>query len=92
VYRSRVITTLKQQTRQWRISYTNADLSGITAAIKQGMGISALAKSSVPEQLDIIRHSSLPDLGNIKICLFHRESRHPQASQKLAEFIKSRLR
>jgi DNA-binding transcriptional LysR family regulator len=91
VYRSRVITMLKQQTTQWRISYTNADLSGITAAIKQGLGISALAKSSVPEQLDIIRHSSLPDLGSIKICLFYRESRHPQASQKLAEFIKSRL-
>jgi DNA-binding transcriptional LysR family regulator len=92
VYRSRVINMLKQQTTQWRISYTNADLSGITAAIKQGLGISALAKSSVPEQLDIIKHSSLPDLGSIKICLFYRDSRHPQASQKLAEFIKSRLR
>ncbi|MFT5312997.1 MAG: DNA-binding transcriptional LysR family regulator [Paraglaciecola sp.] len=91
VYRSRVITMLKQQTTQWRISYTNADLSGITAAIKQGLGISALAKSSVPAQLDIIQHSSLPDLGNINICLFYRESRHPQTSQKLAEFIKSRL-
>jgi len=91
VYRSRVITMLKQQTTQWRISYTNADLSGITAAIKQGLGISALAKSSVPKQLDIIQHGNLPDLGNINICLFHRGSRHPQITQKLAEFIKSRL-
>jgi DNA-binding transcriptional LysR family regulator len=91
VYRSRVINKLKQQTLQWRISYTNADLSGITAAIKQGLGISALAKSSVPQQLDIIQHKHLPDLGRIKICLFNGKSQHPQASGKLAEFIQLKL-
>jgi DNA-binding transcriptional LysR family regulator len=91
VYRSRVINKLKQQTQQWRISYTNADLSGITAAIKQGLGISALAKSSVPAQLSIIRHENLPELGTIKICLFTGVSQHPQACAKLAEFIRSRL-
>jgi DNA-binding transcriptional LysR family regulator len=91
IYRSRVISKLKQQTQQWRISYTNADLSGITAAIKQGLGISALAKSSVPKQLDIIWHHHLPELGAIKICLFTGKSQHPQASGKLAEFIQSRL-
>ncbi|WP_340679025.1 LysR family transcriptional regulator [Paraglaciecola sp.] len=91
VYRSRVISKLKMQTLKWRISYTNADLSGITAAIKQGLGISALARSSVPEQLDIIEHPYLPKLGSIKICLFLKASQHPQASAKLAEFIQSRL-
>jgi len=91
VYRSRVISKLKQQTQQWRISYTNADLSGITAAIKQGLGISALAQSSVPKQLDIIRYNYLPKLGAIKICLLTGKSQHPQASGKLAEFIQSRL-
>jgi DNA-binding transcriptional LysR family regulator len=91
VYRSRVISKLKQQTKEWRISYTNADLSGITEAIKQGLGISALAKSSVPKQLDIIRYNHLPELGTIKICLFNGASQHPQASKKLAEFIQSRL-
>ena len=91
VYRSRVISKLKQQTRQWRISYTNADLSGITAAIKQGLGISVLAKSSVPKQLDIIQQHNLPELGEIKICLFSGKSQHPQASGKLAEFIRSKL-
>jgi DNA-binding transcriptional LysR family regulator len=79
------------QTLKWRISYTNADLTGITAAIKQGLGISALARSSVPPQLDIIEHPNLPQLGRIKICLFIKDSQHPQASAKLAEFIQSRL-
>lgn len=91
VYRSRVINRLKQQTVQWRISYTNADLSGITAAIKQGLGVSALARTSVPAELDIIAHKMLPALGKIKICLFYQSSRHPQACAKLADYIKSRL-
>ncbi|MCF2948064.1 LysR family transcriptional regulator [Paraglaciecola aquimarina] len=91
VYRTRIINTLKQQTQAWRISYTNADLSGITAAIKQGLGISALAKSSVPKELDIIQHTSLPPLGRIKICLFTGNTQHPQACAKLAEFIQSKL-
>lgn len=91
VYRSRVISKLKQQTTQWRISYTNADLSGITAAIKQGLGITALARSSVPAELDILNNKTLPPLGRIKICLFNQDSRQPQASIKLAEFIKARL-
>lgn len=91
VYRSRVIQALKQQTTQWRITYTNADLGGITAAINQGLGITALARSSVPKELSIIHHQNLPQLGKIKIGLFHQADRHPQASNKLAEFIKSRL-
>ncbi|MGJ8680246.1 LysR family transcriptional regulator [Paraglaciecola sp.] len=91
VYRTRIINTLKQQTQAWRISYTNADLSGITAAIQQGLGISALARSSVPAELDIIQHKNLPDLGYIKICLITGNTQHPQACAKLAEFIRSKL-
>lgn len=91
MYRSRVIQALKQQTTQWRITYTNADLAGITAAINQGLGITALARSSVPKDLSIIRHEILPDLGKIRIALFNQAQRYWQASEKLAEFIKSRL-
>ncbi|MDN4504037.1 LysR family transcriptional regulator [Alteromonadaceae bacterium BrNp21-10] len=91
VYRSRVISKLKRQTTAWRISYTNADLSGITVAIQQGLGITALAKSSVPKELSIIQHPNLPQLGKIRICLFNHSTQHPQASAKLAEFIQGRL-
>lgn len=92
VYRSRVIEKLKQQTTSWRITYTNADLYGLIAAIKQGLGVTALAKSSVPKELDIIRHRNLPNLGKIKICLFNQDTQHPQVSAKLTEFILARLK
>ncbi|GAB5380861.1 MAG: LysR substrate-binding domain-containing protein [Aliiglaciecola sp.] len=92
VYRSRVIQMLKQQTVAWRITYTNADLYGLIAAIKQGLGVTALASSSVPDSLSIIRSRSLPNLGKIKICLFNQDTQHPQISAKLSEFIMARLK
>jgi DNA-binding transcriptional LysR family regulator len=91
VYRSRVIEMLKQQTIAWRITYTNADLYGLIAAIQQGLGVTALARTSVPSSLSIIRSRALPKLGKIKICLFNQDTQHPQISAALSEFIKARL-
>lgn len=91
MYRSRVIDELKQQTRSWKISYTNADLSGLVAAIQQGLGITALARSSMPENLTVLKDNRLPHLGKVNICLFNQNTRHPVVSRTLADFIKSRL-
>lgn len=91
MYRSRVIEQLKQQTKAWKITYTNADLSGLAAAIEQGLGVTALARSSIPANLQVIKHPSLPYLGKVNICLFNQDSQHPVISKTLAEFIKTRL-
>ena len=91
VYRGRALHRLKQRKLSWRIAYTNADLSGLTAAIEQGLGITPLAKTSVPNELKVIRSANLPELGKIKICLFSQKTQHPQAAAKLAQFIKLRL-
>lgn len=91
VYRGRALKRLKQQQTAWRIAYTNADLYGLTAAIQQGLGVTALAKTSVPKELKLIHHPNLPELGKIKICLFAQKTSHPQAAEKLAQFIKLRL-
>ncbi|QPG06330.1 LysR family transcriptional regulator [Salinimonas marina] len=91
VYRSRVIEQLKRQTKAWKITYTNADLSGLVAAIGQGLGITALARSSMPDNLMVLKHPNLPQLGRINICLFNLDTQHPVVSKTLADFIKSRL-
>jgi DNA-binding transcriptional LysR family regulator len=92
MYRSQAIQALKQQTIEWRIAYTNTDLYGLIAAIKQGLGITVLAKSSVPPELEIIKHPLLPELGTINICLFNQHSQHPQVSATLSEFIRNRVK
>ncbi|PRO70750.1 LysR family transcriptional regulator [Alteromonas gracilis] len=91
MYRSRVIEQLKQQTFAWKISYTNADLGGLVAAIQQGLGVTALAKSSLPANLAVLNHPHLPKLGKVNICLFNQDTQHPVISKTLAEFFKVRL-
>jgi len=91
IYRSRVIKELKQQTQPWKINYTNPDFSGLMAAIKQGLGITALARSIVPDELEIMRDKRLPKLGRINICLINQDTQHPQVSQTLASYIKARI-
>ncbi|WOI38529.1 LysR family transcriptional regulator [Alteromonas sp. CI.11.F.A3] len=92
MYRSRVIEQLKQQTFAWKITYTNADLSGLVAAIQQGLGITALARSSLPQNVSPLNHPKLPKLGRVNICLFNQDTQHPVISKTLAEFITSRLK
>lgn len=92
VYRSRVIAELKQQTQPWKITYTNPDFYGLMAAIKQGLGITALARSIVPDELEIIRDKRLPKLGRINICLINQDTQHPQVSQTLSSFIKASIK
>ena len=92
MYRSRVIEELKQQTFAWKITYTNADLGGLVAAIQQGLGITALARSSLPQNLSPLNHPKLPKLGRVNICLFNQDTQHPVISKTLAEFITSRLK
>ncbi len=92
MYRSRVIEQLKQQTFAWKIAYTNADLGGLVAAIQQGLGITALARSSLPQNVSPLNHPKLPKLGRVNICLFNQDTQHPVISKTLAEFITSRLK
>lgn len=92
VYRSRAIELLKQQTQMWKIRYTNPDLYGLIAAMQQGLGVTPLARSSVPSSLQIIRSPLLPKLGKINICLFNFDTQHPEVSKTLSTFIRQRLR
>ncbi|WP_102798894.1 LysR family transcriptional regulator [Bowmanella denitrificans] len=91
IYRRRALDRLQAANQPWRISYTNADIGGITAALKEGLGVTVLAKSTLPTDLTLIKHRSLPSLGLVGINLFIQSNKHPQASHKLAEFIRSRL-
>jgi DNA-binding transcriptional LysR family regulator len=96
VYRSRVINKLKQQTVPWRVAYTNSDLGGLTAAMQQGLGITALARRSVPDNLQILKHRHLPALGHIHIGLFQRpnaglSTRQQVVVDTLTQFLSRRL-
>ncbi len=90
IYRNRVIEQLNKQQIPWHIVFTIPDLTGIRTAIEEGLGITALAKSTVPQELKILKTSErLPELGKIGISLLINDT--GEASQRLAEYLQAGL-
>jgi len=92
IYRRRATQALEKAGIKYRIVYSNADLTGLIAALKECLGITVLAKSTVPNDLAYQLHTKhLPALGSIGISLVKTASEPENAVFKLAEFIKLRL-
>lgn len=92
IYRQRALNKLGQAKRRCRIVYTIPDLTGIQAAINEGLGITVLARSTVPEGMTILEPSSqLPALGDIGISVRFMGASTNSAVQVLADFIKMEL-
>lgn len=90
-YRERILVMLNKAQLTPIIRYTISDITGISAAIQEGLGITALARSSVPEGLQIIDDKRLPALGKVAISLSSNKQQNQEAVEKLEEFIRSRL-
>lgn len=92
IYRQRALRKLSAAKTAWRIVYTIPDLTGIQAAIEEGLGVTVLARSTVPPSLSVIEKSSvLPALGAVAISLKILTEGQNSAVQALADFIKSSL-
>ena len=91
IYRKRGTAKLTAGKQDWRIVYTIPDLTGIEAAIAEGLGVTVLAKSTVPETLRILKPSDkLPQLGTIGISLIQHQSAG-EAVTRLMEYVKTSL-
>lgn len=95
LYRKRALRALDKIKQPWRIIHTNPDLSGIQAAIREGLGVTVLAESTVPEGLAIVdrfgKNDSLPDLGSIDISLLYERRGVTEVTERLAGYIQSSL-
>ena len=93
IYRKRALRLLRKARRDWKIVYTNRDVSGIRSAVEEGIGVTVLARSTVPQGLNLQRSTpQLPELGSIAISLVHRSRSPDAAAGRLAQFIQERLR
>lgn len=93
IYRKRMLNVLSAHEIGCRIVYTIADLAGISAALQSGLGITALARSTVPKELEIIdEDQGLPDLGHVSVQVLMNEAKVSPAADKLAEYLKSGLK
>ncbi|MDA9094788.1 LysR substrate-binding domain-containing protein [Porticoccaceae bacterium] len=93
IYRHRAIRVLDRSQQPWQIVYTNPDLTGIQYAIQEGLGVTVLAKSTVPENLKILTPSArFPDLGKVGISLIcSSRNKKNKAVNLLIEFLRTSL-
>lgn len=92
IYRKRAIQQLDQAGIAWQIIYTIMDLSGIKSAIEEGLGITVIAESTVPDSLKIIPSpANSQELDNIGITLLSAEKEMTKATSVLADYIRQSL-
>ena len=91
LYRQQAIHWLNQTATPWRIVYTIVEISGIQAALEEGIGITVLAKTAVPDHLHILTNTRQTDLGRVGMQLtIHPRYQNP-AVERLVEYIKQAL-
>ena len=93
IYRHRAIKILDERQQPWQIVYTIPDLTGIQHAIEEGLGVTVLARSTVPENLKILSPSArFPVLGEVGISLIcSTKNRKNTAVELLIEFFRTSL-
>ncbi len=88
IYRNTIIHTLNDHHTPWRIVYTSTSYGGIRAAVMAGLGVTALAKSTVPKGLKVIgQGNGFPSLPATFISLEYDRSSTSQALKHLIDYM-----
>ncbi len=74
IYRYRILQTLNAVERPCRVSYLSSSYNAIMAAVRAGLGVTAVARSTAPSDTrQISEHEGLPILGEVDVRL-HRST------------------
>ncbi len=92
VYRQRILETLEKLGRPWRIAYTSPSFGGIKAGVLAGMGVTVLARSTVPEGFAVLGNAEgMPQLQGIRVHLHYERAKASEAVQALVNYMAERL-
>ena len=92
IYRNRVLQNLNRIEMPWRIAYTSSSYSGISAAVRAGLGMTVLAKSTVPEGVrTLTERDGFPEMGHLDLRVHTAPDKKSEAVERLAEYISSSL-
>ena len=76
----------------WRIAYTSASLSGLTAAVRAGLAITVLTPSMLGAGLRVIGSGEgLPELPMTEIALHRSPGRPNEATRQLALSLQTHI-
>lgn len=91
VYRGNVIESLNQYHLKWRLAFSSPSYAGKMAAVRAGLGITAIQRSMIPNYLDRLDEHFLPSLNDIHVSLIKKEDKN-QAIESLEFFIRDKLK
>jgi DNA-binding transcriptional LysR family regulator len=88
VYRKRAIAALDGVGRPWRVAYTSPSLAGQHAALRAGLGVTALPTEMTPDDLmKFSEEQGFPPLADVEIALVRAGKTLSVAAERLANFI-----
>lgn len=92
LYRHAMETQLKVHQIPWKITYTSSSHGGLSAAVTAGLGISALAQSSLRGgDMSELKDDRLPKLGNLTLRAHAKQSRNAVAVDGFIDFVNTAL-
>ncbi|NTG05329.1 LysR substrate-binding domain-containing protein [Rhizobium rhizogenes] len=93
VARTKTIEACASVGRDYRIAYSSPSIAGVLSPVRAGLAIAAVARCSVPQDLEILAaDENLPEVKGIDIALMRGgPSEHPHFVQHLADEIHSSL-
>lgn len=92
VYRQQMLATLASTGQTWRIAYTSPSFGGIKAGVLAGLGVTVLARRTVPEGWRILGLAeNLPPLPDIRVHLHYAKTNTSDAVLALAAYMSARL-
>jgi len=87
LYRDDMINAIEGMGRRWRISFTSSSLSGIQAAVADGMGVSLLPpRAATAEHRVLGSEHGLPEVDSYEIVIVHRPTAE-QMVRSLAQVL-----
>ncbi len=92
LYRQQALASLEKMKIPWRIVYTIVDISGIQAALQEGIGVTVLAKTSVPENLYVMPvDPAFPPMAKVGMRLRTKPDLQMPAVDRLVHYIEQAL-
>lgn len=91
VYRVDVIESLNKHNLKWRLAFSSHSHTGKMAAVRAGLGITAIQRSMIPNYLDRLDYDFLPKLKDIHVSLLKKDTTN-NAIDSLEFFIMDKLK
>lgn len=90
-FHSTAIDGLEKQGRQFHLICSSSSATAIKSLVQRGLGISALARSTITENFYVIEDGTLPPLPNVDIVLTLSPKPHPALDPATAMMISNQF-